>query len=496
MRNLRSMIAVAAAIALPVTYFEVPRFYSYAQEVAAVPPPSAPDEDAAEPAALTEEQLQELVAPIALYPDELLALIGAASLFPLQVVEAERFLEKKKSDSSLEPDKDWDGSVIALLNYPEIVKMMSDDLEWTQNLGTALAYQQKDVLVAIQQLRDEAVADNVLKSDDKMTVSEKGDNVVIEPASSSVIYIPQYPPEMLYEPDYAAVPITYYEDPYPYYYDYDDAPYFPGFWTGAFWGAVIDWNDWGIWGGDINSGIDIDCNRCMNDIDINGKVDIGDIDWRNVDRDKISHFDRNQFSAIENSNIRNNIMDNNANNIRDRAQGVKRNEMSKVDRAAKAKDVRAGGEGRGAAAAAGIAAGGAAAGAAKLAGSRAAGANPKATAARAKAAGANPKATAAKSKAAAAKGSGTKAKAKAKAGKPKAGKPKASTRSKKPSSLGEVRGGKSSKVYSNRGKKSMSRSGGSNRSYSRGGGGRSMSRGGGGRGGGGRGGGGRGGGRR
>ena len=81
---------------------------------------------------------------------------------------------------------------------------MSDDLEWTQALGDALAYQQKDVLVAIQQLRDEAVAKGIIKTDDKIKVVEENDNVVIKSANPEKIYVPQYEPEMLYEPDYAS----------------------------------------------------------------------------------------------------------------------------------------------------------------------------------------------------------------------------------------------------------------------------------------------------
>ena len=82
--------------------------------------------------------------------------------------------------------------MVSLLNYPDIVKMMSDDLEWTQALGDAIAYQQKDVLVAIQQLRDEAVAKGVIKTDDKIKVVKENDNVVIKSASPEVIYVPQY----------------------------------------------------------------------------------------------------------------------------------------------------------------------------------------------------------------------------------------------------------------------------------------------------------------
>ena len=128
--------------------------------------------------------------------------ICAASLFPLQIVEAQRFLEKRAKDKSLQPKDTWDGSVISLLNYPEVVTMMSGDLEWTQALGDALANQQKEVLIAIQQLRDEAVAKDIIKSDDKIQVVSLGDNVIIQSTNPETIYVPRYEPRMLYVPDY------------------------------------------------------------------------------------------------------------------------------------------------------------------------------------------------------------------------------------------------------------------------------------------------------
>ena len=123
---------------------------------------------ATSPEPLSADEMEVLVARIALYPDELVAVITAASLYPLQIVEAARYLDKYEKDKSLKPKESWDGSVVSLLNYPEIVTMMSDDLDWTQALGDAIAYQQKDVLIAIQQLRDEAVAKGVIKTDDKV----------------------------------------------------------------------------------------------------------------------------------------------------------------------------------------------------------------------------------------------------------------------------------------------------------------------------------------
>src|SRR5262245_16930038 len=209
----------------------------------------APAAESQKPEPLSDDEMEELVARFALYPDELVALVCAASLFPLQIVEAERFLEKREKDKDLQPKDSWDGSVVSLLNYPEVVKMMSDDLEWTQALGDALANQQKDVLTAIQQLRDEAVAKDIIKSDDKITVVSSGDNVIIQPATPEKIYVPQYAPEMLYEPSYAPQPISYYAEPYPNYY-YPSAGFWAGAVTGAFFGAVVDWDDWGVWGGD------------------------------------------------------------------------------------------------------------------------------------------------------------------------------------------------------------------------------------------------------
>jgi len=298
----------------------------------------APVEAAPEP--LSDDELEILVARIALYPDELIAVISGASLYPLQIVEAARFLDQYDKDKTLKPKDSWDGSVISLLNYPEIVRMMSDDLDWTQSLGDALAYQQKDVLIAIQQLRDEAVAKGIIKTDDKIEVVEEDDNVVIKSASPEVIYVPQYEPEMLYVPDYAPAPIRYYPDPYPYYY-YPTATFFAGVVTGAVWGGIVDWNDWGVWGGRWNGGnIDIDCNHCFNNRDFNGKFNFNDVDWKNVDRSKIK-IDRDQFNKIDRTKVRNNIKANSDNSIRNKASNIKKSRPSTLPgKAAGTRDVR------------------------------------------------------------------------------------------------------------------------------------------------------------
>jgi hypothetical protein len=195
------------------------------------------------------------------------------------------------------------------------------------------------MLEAIQQLRDRAVAQGVLKSDEKTTVTQESGNVVIQPAVAEKVYVPVYEPQMLYEPDYVPVPITYYPEPYPSYY-YPTAPFFAGFVTGAVWGAVIDWNDWGIWGGNGNWGndIDINCRNCFNNI--NGKVKWNDVDWARVDHRDIS-IDKNQFNKIGKNDIRRGLEANDRNNLKNKTGDLKRNQPAFSQKGNKqTKDVR------------------------------------------------------------------------------------------------------------------------------------------------------------
>jgi hypothetical protein len=309
-----------------------------AQEQTAAADPGASAAQAPQP--LSADEMEVLVARIALYPDELVALISGASLYPLQIVEAARFLDDHAKDNSLKPKESWDGSVISLLNYPEIVKMMSDDLDWTQALASALAYQQKDVLIAIQQLREEAVAKGIIKTDDKVKVENSGNNIIIQPANPETVYVPRYEPEMLYEPTYVAAPIVYYPDPYPPYW-YPTATFFAGAVTGAAWAAAVDWDDWDVWGGHWDGGdIDIDCNNCFNNRDFDGNINFNDVDWKNVDRSKIN-IDRDQFAKFDRTNIKNEIKADRNNSIGDRANEIKRDRnIDPSNRTAKAHDIR------------------------------------------------------------------------------------------------------------------------------------------------------------
>jgi len=419
---------------------------------------STTSQDAA-PDPLSEDELEVLVARIALYPDELVALISSASVYPLQVVEASRFLDNLKKDASLKPKDSWDGSVVSLLNYPDIVKMMADDLDWTQDFGDAIAYQQKDVLLAIQTLRDKAVADGIIKTDDKITVVQQNENVVIQPTDPEKIYVPRYEPEMLYAENYQPIPLSYYQDPYPNYW-YPTATFFAGAVTGAIFASAVDWDNWGVWGGRFDGNdLDVDCNNCFNNRNFNGKVNFNDVDWKNVDRSKIK-FDKNQLTKLDNTNIKNRIKADGANNIRDKAKLAKGTENIRQRAGSTAmKDIRAN----------------------KIETlQRPGGGRPDAGAIRARADGARDAGALANRPAVKDRPGG---RIDRDIGKPRPA-AKLDNRPKRPSGLGEVRSGKAAQIQSHRGSQAMGGGmrGGSHREFQRGGGGggHSINRGGGG----------------
>lgn len=269
----------------------------WAQTQAATPAAVAADTPAKK--LLSAAEMETLVARIALYPDDLVALVLSGALNPLQIVQAERFLEEAKAKPDMKPDADWDGSIVSLLNYPTVVKMMNDDLTWTQQLGDAVTDQEKDVLVAVQHLRDKAVANGVIKSDDKVVVEKKNSNVVIRPAKKEVTYVPVYDPVILTNPTYVATAPIVYGTPYPSYF-YPYAPYWAGFVTGVAFGAAVDWDNWHSWGG---NDVDIDINNFnRNDF--------------HFDKDNINNlnFDGDKFKFDHNT-IANNIRQNSGNRL-------------------------------------------------------------------------------------------------------------------------------------------------------------------------------------
>ena len=144
---------------------------------------------------LSPAEIEELIGPIALYPDDLIAIVLPASTFPLQIVQASRLLEQSDADSEIEADAAWDESVVALLNYPEALQLLNDDLDWTWALGEAVINQQADVLTAVQAFRDRAYAAGNLATDERQeVVAADNGTITIAPADPEVIYVPYYDP--------------------------------------------------------------------------------------------------------------------------------------------------------------------------------------------------------------------------------------------------------------------------------------------------------------
>ena len=165
--------------------------------LSAVPPlaaqeAQAPDAAAAAGTIVVDDEIMALVAPVALYPDPLLAVILQAAMFPVDVVQADRFIERYQADQTLEPSDEWDPSLIALLNYPPLLAEMNEHLDWTQAMGDAVYDQLDDVQDGIQDLRQGALAMGVLASNDVQEVVVEEGIVQIRPTTDGPIAFPQY----------------------------------------------------------------------------------------------------------------------------------------------------------------------------------------------------------------------------------------------------------------------------------------------------------------
>jgi len=223
-------------------------------------------------ASLSEKELEELVAPVALYPDELLGVVLAASTYPLQIVQATRFLEKHKRDSNLQPDESWDTSVLALVNYPEVIDKMNQDLDWTSRLGDAVINQEADVMDAIQTFREQVDSVGNLESNDKQVIIKEKEIIRIESADPEVIYVPSYQPSAVVVTYAAPAPLYYYSSPYPYYYS-PGAVFFTGLFVGAAIGYGLSWGRRGYHRGSIN----VNVNRNVN-------INRRNVNTRNINR--------------------------------------------------------------------------------------------------------------------------------------------------------------------------------------------------------------------
>jgi len=212
---------------------------------------------------LSQEKLDSLLAPIALYPDQLLTQALMASTYPLDIVEAARFVKANKELKGEELDKavlekKWDPSVQSLTAFPQVLEMMNDKLEWTQELGDAFLSDEKRVMQTVQGLRQKAEAAGNLKSNEQQKIVKEKTVIIIEPAETEVVYVPTYNPTVVYGTWWAPMYPPYYWPPPPYYY--------PGYHAGGAFvigfsiGMIVSSNHWGWchphWrGGSVNINI-------------------------------------------------------------------------------------------------------------------------------------------------------------------------------------------------------------------------------------------------
>ena len=206
--------------------------------------PAAPPAADATAETLSADQLQSLVAPIALYPDELLAQTLVASTYPLEVIQLQQWLMKHPdlTDEALADSvatQPWDPSVQSMAAVPEVVERLADDIQWTTELGNAFLAQQADMMDAVQAMRKKAQDKGALESNEQQTVEtqtvEGTTVIVVESANPEVIYVPSYNPVYVYPPPVYAYPPIYYPP-------YTAGAAFVSFSIGVMWGAAI-------WGG-------------------------------------------------------------------------------------------------------------------------------------------------------------------------------------------------------------------------------------------------------
>jgi len=207
------------------------------------PPPSAP--------LLTPDQLDTLVAPIALYPDSLLSQILAASTYPLEIVELAQWLQQNPSlrgqavmDGAR--NEGWDPSVVALAAFPDVVNNLNRDIRWTRDLGNAFLAQQADVMDAVQRMRAKAQANGKLQSNSQFNVSTETQNgsraIVIQPVDPQIVYVPEYDPFWVWGP-----PLIGYYPPLWYPGVTVGFAFGPGIFIGGFFGGCCGWGEFG-WG--------------------------------------------------------------------------------------------------------------------------------------------------------------------------------------------------------------------------------------------------------
>jgi hypothetical protein len=200
------------------------------------------------------DQLDSLVAPIALYPDPLLSQVLVASTYPLEIIQLQQWIQRNgglKGDdlTNAVQKQDWDPSIQAMAVFPDLVKRLADDVKWTTDLGNAFLAQQDDVMNAVQRMRKKAMDAGNLKSNEQQKVETKTVEtktvVVIQPASTQVVYVPVYSPVIVYGPPIYPYPPIYYPPP-----SYYPAGVFIAFGAGVAYGSYYR-GGWGYgcgWG--------------------------------------------------------------------------------------------------------------------------------------------------------------------------------------------------------------------------------------------------------
>ncbi len=210
------------------------------------PPENGQQAPAPQGQPLGADQLGQLVAPIALYPDSLIAQILAAATYPTQVVEADRWRESQGNAPAEQiaagaNEQQWDPSVKALTAFPSVLSQLDKNLQWTTDLGNAYYNQPQDVMDAVQRMRQEAQQSGNLQSNQQQEVSNDGGDIAIAPANPDVVYVPVYNPWIVYGSPLVAFPGYYYAAP-------------PGLFVGVGFGYGIGFGwgipirPWGPWG--------------------------------------------------------------------------------------------------------------------------------------------------------------------------------------------------------------------------------------------------------
>jgi hypothetical protein len=187
------------------------------------------------------EQLDQLVGPVALYPDPLVALILPASTDPNDLAAAAQYLGSNGDPSQVDTQS-WDASVKGLAHYPTVLEWMANNMDWTQALGAAFAMQPADVMKSVQQMRAKAIAAGTLVNTPQMQIDYEGNDIRLVPADPNTVYVPEYNADDVYD-----VPEGY------------DGPFITfgaGYPVGPWLGYECDWDDFGIWIGPWRPGWD------------------------------------------------------------------------------------------------------------------------------------------------------------------------------------------------------------------------------------------------